>query len=132
MDFYSARLIFVILINDSKPKKRNDCDEAIYVFKADDLGNAFERALELGKAREHTYENCDNRNVRWAFVEVAEVRRIGETVENAEVSSKLLCVSSEEPMAFDSQLRPEDKAPYETPSVSSTRCAIFYSGITSA
>lgn len=56
MDFYSARLLFIILIDDGKLKRRHDYNESVILFRARDFDHAFERALEIGKSREYIQE----------------------------------------------------------------------------
>ncbi len=114
MEYFSARLIVVSLVDNGKPGKKNLCDESIMVFKAKDYQHAFERALELGKEHEHAYRNSNDQNVRWAFVEVAEVRCIGKKIDGVEVTSKLFDLSSKKPVSFDKQFHPEDKLPHQS------------------
>lgn len=114
MDFYSARLIVIILVDDDKPKKRNRHDEVIIVFKARNYEHAFERALELGRAQEHTYKNHKNQDVRWALVDVAQIHCIGPTIEDVEVASKLFSRTSATSISFNQQFEPEKRLPHET------------------
>lgn len=114
MDFYSARLVVIILVDDDKPKKRNNHDEVIIVFKAHSYEHAFERALELGRAQEHTYKNSKNQDVRWALVDVAQIHHIGPTIEDREVISQLFSRTSATPVPFNQQFEPEKRLPHET------------------
>lgn len=114
MQYFSARLIVVSLVDNGRPKKKNLCNESIVVFKAKDYQHAFERALELGKEQEHTYKNSDNQDVRWAFVKVAEVRCIGKKIDGVEVTSKLFDLALKKPVSFDKQFHPEDKPPHQS------------------
>jgi len=87
--FYSARLLFIILVDDGKPKKRNRYDETVVVFAARDFDHAFERALEIGHLKERSYVNVSGQNVRWALVEILNLDLVGSKVDGMEVASKL-------------------------------------------
>jgi len=117
VDYYSARLLVVILINDGKPKKKNRYDESIIVFKAKDYNHAFERALEIGRTQETTYKNSIGENgqdVRWALVAVTEIRCIGKKIDGVEVISKLHYATSENPVPSDYDFNPEEQKFHET------------------
>jgi hypothetical protein len=89
MNFYSARLLFVCLVDDGKPKKKNMYDDSVVAFRAQDFDDAFRRAVEIGKAREHSYLSPDGHKVRWALVEILNLDWVGRKIDGAEVASKL-------------------------------------------
>jgi hypothetical protein len=106
MDYYSARLLVVCLVDDGKPRKRNTCDYQFVVFRARDYGRALERALALGKQQETRYKNAKGQWVRWAFVEVQNIKRLGRSVDGREVGSLLDVLRSEHPMPFRKRFHP--------------------------
>ena len=114
MTFYSARLLFVILIDDGKPRKRHDWDEIVVVFRARDFGQAFERALEIGRSQETEYLNYQQHKVRWAFAEVATLDIVGKRVDGVEVASRLFSHQSKEPIPFNTQFHPENSRPSQS------------------
>src|SRR5260221_3558516 len=89
MDFYSARLLFIILVADGAGRRRNHYDESVVVFRAKDFGFAFNRALQLGRARETDYKNDKGQRVRWALVEIRNLDCVGPKVDGKEVASVL-------------------------------------------
>lgn len=89
MDFYSARLLFIILVDDGKPKKKNHFDETVVIFRAKDIDRAFKRAVQLGNANNSTYLNRKNQKVRWVLVEIISLDRIGRRIDGKEVASRL-------------------------------------------
>jgi hypothetical protein len=89
MNFYSARLLFVILVADGPGRKRNHFDESVIVFRASDFKDAFKRALELGRSEETDYRNHKRQKVRWALVEISNLDCIGPSVNGKEVASRL-------------------------------------------
>ena len=88
MNFYSARLLYIVLV-DGDPRKRNHYDDRIIVFRAKDRADAFRRALRLGRKEETGYKNCYGKRVRWALVEIASLDRVGRKIDGAEIASRL-------------------------------------------
>ena len=111
MDFYSARLSLVVLVDDGRPRKTHTWDEVVIVFRAKDFTHAFRRALEIGRTHETEYFNCRGQKVRWALVEVENVDRVGRRVDAAEVASRLSRRRSKEVIPFDTVFRPADSEP---------------------
>ena len=107
MDFYSARLLYVILVADGPGRKRNHYDETVIVFRARDQAHAFERALEIGRSHETDYLNDKQQRVRWALTEIIAVDWIGRAVNGKEVSSCLHYRTSKQPIAPDHVFQPE-------------------------
>jgi len=87
--FFSAQLLFIILVADGPGRRRNDYDESVVVFRARDLDHAVERARVLGRKQETTYKNRRGKSVRWAFVEILRIRDLGRTLDGQEVASRL-------------------------------------------
>ncbi|MFL6334497.1 MAG: DUF4288 domain-containing protein [Pyrinomonadaceae bacterium] len=111
MDFYSARLLFICLVDDGKPKKKNLCDDSVVAFRARDFDDAFRRAVEIGKAREQEYLNGGGQKVRWALVEVLNLDWVGRKIDGAEVASKLHYRVSAKPMRARAKFHPEKSKP---------------------
>ena len=113
MIFYSARLLYIILI-DGRTRRRNDYDETVVLFRARDFEHAFRRALELGRAGETRYLNTYGRAVRWALVEVVTLDCVGRRVDGQEVASKLHARTAPTPVPFNSRFRPERSRPNQS------------------
>ncbi|WP_165247229.1 DUF4288 domain-containing protein [Paludisphaera soli] len=113
MNFYSARLLLVILIDD-RPRRTNTWDEIIVTFRARDFAHAFARALEVGRSHETEYENLRRQRVRWALVEVLTLDFVGRRVDGAEVASRMFDRRSKEAIPFDTQFRPEESTPSQS------------------
>jgi hypothetical protein len=109
--YYSAWLVFIILVDDGRPRKTHTYDDSVVVFRARDYEHAFERSLEMGRAQETEYMNQDGRQVRWAFVEVVKLKRIGRRVEGQEVSSLLDRRRSDSAIPYGKRFRPERSKP---------------------
>jgi hypothetical protein len=111
MDFYSARLLFVSLIEGRKAKKVNLYDDSVIVFKAKNFDHAFQRALEIGKANETTYKNAYGQTVRWALIEIVNLDYVGKKIDGHEVASKLHRHTSEKPFTLTTRFHPEKSKP---------------------
>lgn len=114
MKFYSARLLRICLIDDGKQAKRNLYNESIVVFRARDWNHAFERALELGKQQEVTYENVYGHTVSWKLVGIKNLDIIGQKVDGAEVASRLDYKRVKEPIPTDAEFHPEQSNPSQS------------------
>jgi hypothetical protein len=114
VNFYSARLLLVILIDDGRPRKTHTWDEIVITFRARDFAHALSRAVEIGRSHETEYLNCDHHRVRWALVEVTTLDRVGKRVDGAEVASRLMRRRSKTAIPFDAQFHPEDSSPSQS------------------
>jgi hypothetical protein len=109
--FYSARLLFIILVDDGPGKKRNRYDESVVVFKATDFDHAFTRALELGRKAETDYLNDKGQRVRWALVQVINLDWIGQKIDGKEVASDLHYRTDKKIISPKSKFHPEKSKP---------------------
>jgi hypothetical protein len=112
MDYYSARLLIVCLVDDGRPRKHNTCDYPFLVFRARDDRHAFQRALDLGKQQETRYLNGKGQWVRWAFVQVENIKRLGLTLDGREVGSLLDVMRSDHPIPFRKRFSPKKSKVY--------------------
>jgi len=111
MPFYSARLLYLILVDDGRPKRRQHADETVIVFRARSVEQAFKQALALGHQHETTYENHKGQTVRWALAKVLTVDFIGASIDGAEVASTLRYHTFPEPVSARARLHPERSKP---------------------
>jgi len=107
MEFYSAHLLFVILVDDGRPKKKNHFDESIVVFRAKDFADAFQRALRFGKGHETDYKNDKGQRVRWALVEISKLGCVGKKIDGKEVASNLHYRTQKQPIPANKKFHPE-------------------------
>jgi len=111
MEFYSARLLFVILVDDGRPKKKNHFDESVVVFRAKNFTDAFKRALKLAKSQETDYRNDKGQRVRWALVEILNLDWVGKQIDGKEVASKLHYRTQANPIPANREFHPEKSKP---------------------
>lgn len=111
MDYYSARLLVICLVDDGKPRKRNTCDYPFFVFRARDYAHAFQRALQLGREQQTTYNNAKGQKVRWTFARVEDIKHLGRKIDGCEVGSLLDVFRSDEPIPFRQRFQPAKHQP---------------------
>ena len=114
MNFYSAGLLFVLLVDDGRPRKTHLWYEIVVAFRARDFDHAFSRALEIGRSHETQYLNCDGQQVRWALVEVMTLDHVGKRIDGAEVASRLVRRRSKAAIPFGTEFKPQDSTPSGT------------------
>jgi hypothetical protein len=114
MDYYSSKLLFAILVDDGRPRRRNHYDESVVLFRARNFDHAFQRALALGRAAEHRYKNGSGRNVRWALVEISTLDHVGRRLDGQEVASRLHDRTSRIPVPFSARFRPKKSRPIQS------------------
>jgi hypothetical protein len=112
-EYYSARLLYVILV-DRAPKKKNHYDESVIVFKATDFSNAFAKALSIGKANQAKFKNQYGEGVRWSLVEITTLDRVGPRIDGVEVASRLHPRTSARAIEFKQKFKPEKSKPSES------------------
>ncbi len=101
----------VCLVDDGAPRKKNTCDYCFVAFRAKDYRQAFKRALDLGKQQETRYKNSKGQWVRWAFVQVENVKRLGRRLDGTEIGSLLDVLRSQRPIPFRKRFHPEKSKP---------------------
>jgi hypothetical protein len=111
MEYWSARLTFIVLVNDGRLRKRHTYDDSVVVFRARDFCHAFDRALELGHSQETEYRNVYGQKVRWALVKVVKLQCVGPRLDGREISSLLEVRRSKEPIPYNRRFHPERLKP---------------------
>lgn len=88
--WYVATLLICSSVADTTPRMRT-CDEQIRLLLAADSEEAYEKAIQLGKAEEDTYPNVYEQVVRWEFVGLVDLEELpSETIEDGvEIKSHL-------------------------------------------
>lgn len=88
-----------------------DCEDSVYLVKAPEFADAFQRLIAIGRAREKTYRNVEGEETRERFVGVTTLDALRATdLDGAEVASKFL--ESDDPSyTFDAVLHPEESEP---------------------
>jgi hypothetical protein len=86
MNWYVAKIIFRIC-NEGSQKLQ--FDEHIRLIKADNFDEAFLKARILGISEEDAFMNTKNKQVKWEFINVAELYSISELKDGSEIYSMI-------------------------------------------
>ena len=114
MKWYSARLLYIILVDSKRPRRRNSYEDRAILFRARDRKHALNKALVLGAKEEVEYMNVRKQRVRWALVEVMALDCIGHIKDGAEVSSRLFRRTDQKPVPYSHRFQPKRSRPVET------------------
>lgn len=114
MEYYITKLNFIVLVNNNKPKKKNLNNGVVFILKARSRGEAFKKALKLGKEKnEAIYSNGKNK-VACRLTEICTIDKIGGETENIEVASRLYDKTEDKPVTFRTKFYPENSNPIES------------------
>lgn len=110
--YFSAKLRFAVLVEPEGASRLND---SVYVFKAIEFTDAFERALKIGRAAEQEYKNVDGGLVQWRLMEVISLDIISaDDFDGVEVYSEPIQLAEKDRLPFDSEFAPERSQPTQT------------------
>jgi hypothetical protein len=94
MKWYLAKIVYRILCGDGQHTAQ--FDEQLRLITADDEGEAFEKATAIGRNEAETFFNQRQELVEWRFVNVAELYRLQDMLDGAEVYSRITEVDNAE------------------------------------
>ncbi len=79
---------------ENDPMNPVTCFEQIHLIKAENGYLAYEKALQLGKANEHSYKNNEGNTVHWEFVGLENLEELLDELlqDGSEIRSRLLLV----------------------------------------
>jgi hypothetical protein len=87
----------------------------VYVFRAQEFPDAFERALDLGRRHEETYTGGFGEEVRVRLHSIETLDRLGSEIQDErEVYSEPTELPPGMTLAFDAEFHPESIEPTET------------------
>jgi hypothetical protein len=100
--WFAATIVMKCRI-DETPEDLITCFEQIHLIEADDGNSAFEKALLLGKSREHSYKNYQEKIVHWDFVGLQNLEEIlDETIHDGiEICSRQKLVEDPQSLVRD-------------------------------
>ena len=111
MRWYSSKVRLVVLMEKQGATRYSD---SVFLFRAEDFDQAFQRALELGRAQEEEYVGGEGEKVRWRLKEVVSLDVLGDELDGAEVYSEPVSLAPGEAYAFDVAFEPEKSQPTQT------------------
>jgi len=87
MNWYLTKIVFRIICGEGHHTAQ--FDEQLRLVLASGKENAFNKAQQLGRQEEETFFNMMRQPVRWKFVNVSEIYKLGELMDGAELYSRI-------------------------------------------
>jgi hypothetical protein len=87
MNWYVTKLIYQIICGNGNHTAQ--FDEQIRLVSARDEDEAFARAVEIGHREQETFCNVKSELVQWKFINVAELYRLSNLIDGAEIYSRI-------------------------------------------
>ena len=112
MNYYSVTLSIICIVDDGTiPESGYIQDIQVRIIKAHSFKDALQKALILGKEKEHHYRNENGHNVYWKLKEIEYVRKLGKELNGLEVSTRLENLHINEPYDKNTIFSPEKSEP---------------------
>lgn len=110
--WFSTKMRYAVLVESTGLLHYVD---SVWLLKALDFGNAFQRALEVGLKNEKAYTNGDGKEVRWKLASIISLDWIGEEfVDGQEVYSEPVIGQEDRAVPFEYEFHPETSNPTQT------------------
>jgi Domain of unknown function (DUF4288) len=87
MNWYLAKIVYQIESRENSTS--GQFDEQLRLISAFDEEAAFLKAQTVGKEEETCFENTRQQTIRWTFINVAELYRLSELIDGAELYSMI-------------------------------------------
>ena len=87
MNWYLAKIVFQILCGEGEHTAQ--FDEQLRLVSAANEEEAFQKALTIGRTEEDCFLNNRQQTVCWQFINVAELYRLSELIDGAELYSNI-------------------------------------------
>jgi hypothetical protein len=87
MNWYLSKIIFRIICGEGKHTPQ--FDEQLRLIAANDEDEAFRKALALGQREQDRFYNHNQQLVEWRFINVAELYRLSNLLDGAEMYSRI-------------------------------------------
>lgn len=87
MNWYLAKIVYRILCGDGNHTAQ--FDEQLRLIIAPDEEGAFAKAQQIGRKEEDCFLNVKQQSVYWQFINVAELYRLSELIDGAELYSAI-------------------------------------------
>lgn len=85
--WFLARIVYRILCGEGCHTAQ--FDEQLRLIEAPNQREALEKALKMGKMEEDCFLNTNEKLVRWKFINVTDLYKLGPQIDGAEVYSRI-------------------------------------------
>jgi hypothetical protein len=111
--WFSAKIRWACMIEGAGCDLFNDC---VFLARAPNFDAALDRAMAIGRSREHEYLNGDGERVLWSFVEVLSLTLLGagELGEVVDVHTETVPLRDADRVPFGTTFHPESSEPFMT------------------
>jgi len=83
MNWYIAKIVFQIISGEGDHQPQ--FDEQLRLINACDEQQALEKAYQAGMQNEDSFINNQKQTVKWQFIDVAEINRLADLIDGAEL-----------------------------------------------
>jgi hypothetical protein len=87
MNWYLSKIIFRIICGEGQHTPQ--FDEQLRLIAAADEQEAFQKAMAIGEREQDRFYNHEQQLVQWKFINVAELYRLRELLDGAEMYSRI-------------------------------------------
>lgn len=87
MNWYLAKIVYRIICGDGNHTPQ--FDEQLRLIAANSKEVAFYKAQQTGKMEEDTFYNMKEELVKWQFINVSELYKVGKMIDGAELYSRI-------------------------------------------
>ena len=87
MNWYLAKIVYQIICGEGNHTAQ--FDEQLRLVFAPDEDVAFEKAVQMGRGEEEVFYNIKQELVQWKFVNVAELYKLSQLIDGAEIYSRI-------------------------------------------
>jgi hypothetical protein len=87
MNWYITKIIFDIKVGEGGPA--TEFDEQMRFISARNENEAFLKARLIGVREEDSFVNSNFKNVKWEFIDVADLKQVGDLTDGMEIYSRI-------------------------------------------
>jgi Domain of unknown function (DUF4288) len=87
MNWYLTKIVYRIICGDGRHTAQ--FDKQLRLINARNKDEAFEKAKKIGESEQECFTNINQQPVQWKFINVAELYKIQELIDGAELYSMI-------------------------------------------
>lgn len=83
MRWFLVKIVFQI--RTGKSDSNHQFDESFRLLEADDIADAYKKAVQIGQIEQSSFSNINNEIIEWRFIDVPDVIELGQLKDGVEV-----------------------------------------------